>query len=209
MCLLAVLSHMMLCVLKLWIEIRKVHCKRSRTGNACSVSPQVLFQWPHKYDYYKSFLTVWMMCLKMSWSKIPQCLELKRTTNSLLIQKLPTAPGLLRAITLNQGCCVRCLFLILSLHSILIPQQRTDYFYYSVFSQKCTLLHGTLFLFVFIFRATIVRFRHHWYGILCYWLNWLIVIPSALKSVGIYTNKAAKLIQNYRESYFISRFLCK
>lgn len=64
----------------------------------------------------------------------------------------PEAPGLFGHIILNRACCIHSLFLILLFHSIFMPKKE-DYFYYSIFLQKCT--HKTwCYRFLFLFRMT-------------------------------------------------------
>lgn len=83
MCLLSVFSRMMMRVLKSWNVIHWVRCTHSKTESVFTVLSQVLPQWPHK-KWNVLFFFISRTCLKKSWSKIPQCLELKRTTYSLL-----------------------------------------------------------------------------------------------------------------------------
>lgn len=166
MCPLSLFSRMMMRVLKLWNEIHQVRCKRSKTGNLRSVSSlKCCLQWPHKYVFFFSVGPAW----KWVGVKFLSALGWKGPHIPCWLLMLPTAAWLLRDITLDQGCCVRCLFLIPSLHSNVTLKQRKNYFYYSVLLQKCTLIQHVMasyFCLSFLFRVTSVKFRHRWYGIL-------------------------------------------
>ena len=142
------------------------------------------------------------LSLGPTWKRVQFLSALSWKGPHIVCWPFPLAPGL-RNITLKQGCWIHCLFLIPSLHSMLTEKQRKDYFS-TMTPYSNVLLYNLIFVlcffvFFFKFRVRNVKVRHRQCGILwllSYWRNWLIVIPSALKSVDIYTNKAGTLMQN-------------
>lgn len=83
-------------------------------------------------------------------------------------------------------------FLMLLFHSILMPKKETrlpilqHFFFFFTFTKmyfiKC-------FVFYFFRMTTFRLILNLFVKVLSYWLNWLIVIPSALKSVCMYLRK--------------------